>query len=223
MRIFLVVLFVFAAISWATAQNHSYDTTIKSHQSLLQISVRDIDSNVALLNATLGSQIALKDTIDGQGLADILFPDFNNDGYKDIMLVYFGNNPIYSLYLFNPKSSRFNEIDGYAEFSQATQLNSNPKYYYSYHRAGCADMNWVSDLFKIINFKIIHVGHIDGTGCDFEVSENPQTIEIYKIIANNVVNSKLIAKLPYLKYIPDFGDKWSFIEEYWNKHYQNFQ
>lgn len=83
-------------------------------------------------------------------------------------------------------------------------------------------MNWVSDLFKIENFKAIQLGHIRGQGCDFEVKENPQVIEIYKVSDNNEEKSKLLKKLPYLKFIPDFGDKWNFIEEYWNRNYKKF-
>jgi hypothetical protein len=84
-------------------------------------------------------------------------------------------------------------------------------------------MKWVSDLFRINDFKIIQPGHIDGQGCDFEVKENPQVVKIYKATNNNEEKSKLIEKLPYLKFIPEFGDKWDFIEKYWNKNYAKFE
>lgn len=84
-------------------------------------------------------------------------------------------------------------------------------------------MNWVSDFFKIQNFKIIQLGHIDGQGCDFEVKKNPQVINIYKVIDNKEENGKLVEKLPYLKFIPKFEDKWDFIEKYWNKNYKQFE
>ena len=146
----------------------------------------------------------------------------NKDENIDILLTYIGNNSSYELYLFDKSENQYKFLEGYDRFSEAIQLKTNPKYYYSYQRAGCADMNWVSDLFYIDNFKTVCVGHIYGQGCDFEVKENPQIIEIYKVFEENEKNKKEIEKLPYLKNIPDFGDKWNFIEKYWNKNYGKF-
>ena len=222
MQTILTTFLVFCFTNLTIAQNLSFDTTFKSNKQTLHISTKHLDSNFALLTSSYASRIALRDTIDSRGLADIEFPDFNKDGYADILLSYFGNNPTYFLYLFDPITKHFKSIDGYMKFPDAVQLKSNLKYYYSYHRAGCADMNWVSDLIKIVNFKIIQVGHIYGQGCDFEVKQNPQVIEIYKVTNNDENNGKLVTKLPYLKYIGDFGDKWDFIRRYWNKNYQRF-
>jgi hypothetical protein len=36
---------------------------------------------------------------------------------------------------------------------------------------------------------------------------------------NTEDKEKLIAKLPYLKNIPEFGGKWDFIKKYWEKNY----
>src|SRR5207253_1429170 len=113
----------------------------------------------------------LNDTIDNY-FWDIEFPDFNGDGNLDIMLVYGGNNFSYFLYLFDSVTNNFKGVEHFGYFPHAIQLKTDPKYYYSYHRAGCADMNWVSDLFKIESFKAIQLGHIHGQGCEFEVKEN---------------------------------------------------
>jgi hypothetical protein len=83
-------------------------------------------------------------------------------------------------------------------------------------------MNWESYLSKIEDYKLINIGYINGQGCDEDVKENPQTIEIYKISGNREENKKLVEKLPYLKYIPEFGDKWDFINNYWKKNYRKF-
>ena len=220
-KILTTFILFFFSIS-AIAQNRSFDTTFKNHNQALQVAIKDLDSNVALLTSSYASRPALLDTIDGRGLANIKFPDFNKDGYADILLNYYGNNSTYFLYLFDPIKKHFKRIDDYVNFPDAVQLKANPKYYYSYHRAGCADLNWISDLFKIVNFKIIQVGHIYGKGCDFEVKQNPQLIEIYKVIDNDQKKMRLLTKLPYLKHIPEFGDKWDFIKNYWNKKYQEF-
>jgi hypothetical protein len=185
------------------------------------VRTKDINDSSMLLSVTDNSKVYLKETIEG-GLGDIHFLDFDKDGYIDIQTVYFGNNLTYYLYLFDPKTNRFKSAEGFDKYPEALQLKSNSKYYYSYHRAGCADANWVSDLFKIVNFRTIQVGHIYGQGCDFEVKQNPQVIEIYKVLNNDEEKGRLIAKLPYLKFIPNFGDKWDFIRKYWNKNHKQF-
>ena len=176
-----------------------------------------------LLTTTSGTLTNDIDTIERGGLAYIKYPDFNKDGNADILIDYYGNNSTYSLYIFDPETNKFREIENYSNFPDAIQLKTNSKYYYSYHRAGCADMNWVSDFFKIQKFKIIQLGHIDGRGCDFEVKKNLQVIKIYKVTDNKEENGKLVENLPYLKFIPEFGDKWDFIEKYWNKNYKQFE
>jgi hypothetical protein len=56
------------------------------------------------------------------------------------------------------------------------------KYYYSCHNNGCADMDWVSDLFYINNFKAERIGMIDGVGCG---SDNVKiAIYIYSVKKN---------------------------------------
>ena len=222
MRTILTTLILICLTNLTIAQDHSFDTTFKSNKQALHFSIKDLDSNFALLTSTYASRIALHDTIDSRGLASIHFPDFNNDTYADILISYLGNNPTYFLYLFDPITKQFKSIDGYMKYPDAIQLKANSKFYYSYHRAGCADLNWVSDLFKIIDFKIIQVGHIYGQGCNFEVRQNPQVIEIYKVTNNDEGKAKLISKLPYLKYIGHFDNKWDFIKNFWNKNYQKF-
>lgn len=221
MRNILMSIILFFLTFLTMAQDHKMDTTLKSINGTIHISVNRIDSNLALLTSTYSSKIALHDTI-YNSFASIDFPDFDNDSYNDILLTYLGNNPTYFLYLFDPNTQKFKSIEGYMKFPDAIQLKVNSNFYYSYHRAGCVDMNWVSDLFKIENFKIVHLGHIYGQGCPSNVKQFPRVINIYKVTLNEKVKEKLISKLPYLKYIGRLSDKWSFIEKYWNKNYQKF-
>lgn len=162
------------------------------------------------------------DTLDAGGLSYLKFPDLDKDGNKDIMLTYMGNNFTYGLYLFDKTKNIFKFVEGFDRFPEAIQLKTDPKYYYSYHRAGCADLNWISDLFYIHNFKSVHIGQIYGKGCDADLKEEPQAIEIYKVIGNNDDNEKIISKLPYKKNIPEFSDKWDFIKRYWERNYSKF-
>jgi hypothetical protein len=223
MNSFLLTIFSFCLTNIAFAQNYSFDTAFINNHQKITVRTKEIKEDFVLLTVFCNSKRILSDTLDKGGLVNLEYIDFNKDKSKDILLTYMGNNPTYFLYLFDNKTNSFKDVKGFGKFPEAIQLKTNSKYYYSYHRAGCADLNWVSDLFVIDNFKAIQKGHIYGQACVYEVKTNPQIIEIYKIINNNENNKKVIGKLPLLKYIPNFGDKWDFIEKYWNKNYLEFQ
>lgn len=203
-------------------QRHYFDTTFVVNNQLFKFVINDINEDEVTLTFIRNSKTIKTDTLQSGGLGDFEFTDFNKDGNPDILFTFIGNNSSYGLYLFDNKTTEFKYLEGFDRFPEAIQLKTNPKYYYSYHRAGCADMNWISDLFYIDNFKIIQIGHIYGQGCDFEAKENYQVIDIYKVLINNEENKKLIKTLPYIKNIPKFDDKWNFIEKYWNNHYKKF-
>lgn len=206
----------------AYGQQDRYDTTLLNNKLPFKINVKT-SKNTFLLTSTSKGKVTVIDTIDFEEVAYIKYPDFDNDGNKDILIDYYGNNSTYFLYLFDKSRNKFIKIDNYMSFPDAMQLTSNRKYYYSYHRAGCADMNWVSDLFKIQDFKIVHIGSIYGNGCDFEVETNPQVIEIYKVLKNDESNKKLLVALPYLEYINENSEKWTFAGKYWNENYTKFE
>jgi hypothetical protein len=197
------------------SQSHSFDTTMFINKKTFDIQTKDLNTNFVLL--TVNSE--LLDTLDSGGLSNLEFIDFNNDNNKDILVSYIANNPTSYLYLFDPANNKFRFLENFMPFSDGTQLKKFPEFYFSYQRAGCADLNWVSALFKIENFKVIQLGYIDGKGCEDE----EQVIEIYKSIDNTEENKTLVEKLPYSKNIPKFEDKWDFIEKYWNKNYSKFK
>lgn len=203
-------------------QKHYFDTTFVVNKQTFKFVMDDINEDEVKLTFIRNSKKIKTDTLQSVGLGGSEFTDFNKDGNTDIMFTYIGNNSSYELYLFDNKANEFKILEGFDRFGEAIQLKSNPKYYYTYQRAGCSDIDWVSDLFYIDNFKTIQVGYIYGQGCDFEVKENPQVILIYKVLANSEENKQLINELPYIKNIPKFGDKWSFIEKYWNNNYEKF-
>jgi len=223
MKIYLFILLGIFLTAMTVAQNHYFDTTLSINNSKYQVQTKDINDDFITLTVFLNNKVISIDTIESAGLANIEFPDFNKDNNQDILLTYMGNNSIYLLYLFDQKEKKFKNIEGYLNYPDAIQLKNQPELYYSYHRAGCADLNWISDLFKIVDFKTVQIGHIYGQGCEFEVKENPQKIEIFKVIDNNENNKILLEELPYLEFIPNFGDKWNFIEKYWNENYVKFE
>lgn len=147
--------------------------------------------------------------------------DIDVDGYNDMRIHIFCNTPnVCDNYLFVKKTSSFKLIENcYLDIKKVKGAD----FFYSYNRAGCADKNWESNLSKIENYKLINYGYIHGQGCDFKIEENPQIIEIYKVNNLDSEEKTLLKKLPYKKYIKEFGDKWDFIENYWTKNYKTFE
>jgi hypothetical protein len=95
------ILLLYSTLGFS--QSHSFDTTLVADNYEVKIETKDISEELVLLKTTFNSTIVHLDTINGGGLSDIQFPDFDNDGDRDIVLTYMGNNPIYFLYLFDSK------------------------------------------------------------------------------------------------------------------------
>lgn len=157
-------------------------------------------------------------TIDGvSGNIDVL--KFDRDEFPDITFSYIGNNYTADLFIYDINSNTYQRVSGFTEVSSSKRLNSNPNYYYSYHRAGCADLNWMSHLFYIDNFQVYQVGEIYVKGCN--VKESERAIEISKIVTLDKIF--IIETLPIDTLIQFDEYKWGFIRDYWNKNYQKFK
>lgn len=173
-----------------------------------------IDSTfTCLLNEQGDTIIAAQDYYHDLDLTDI-----NKDGYKDLRVYFVSNTPNQcDNYLFNPKLKKFRLVENcYLDIEKV----KGSDFYFSYNRAGCADMNWESYLSKIENDTLVHYGYIKGTGCK---SNTSQTLEIYKITDPVNENKILIKTFPYQDFIPKHGDKLDFIKTYWAEHYKLFQ
>lgn len=201
---------------------HYLDTTLLINNTSLRLKINNISEEEITLTFHRNNNVFKVDTFQSLGIAYFDFVDFNQDNFSDFIIAYVGNIPTHFIYLFDPITNEFKYVEGLTKFPEAKQLKTNKKYYYSYRRAGCSDMNWVSDLFYIDNFQTVHVGHLYGQGCDYNDKENPQTIEVYKVIDNDENKIIIVEKLPFLEHIPDFGYKWTFIEKYWNKNYKKY-
>jgi hypothetical protein len=149
------------------------------------------------------------------------FLDIDEDGYKDIRVFAFSNTPNQcDNYLFDKTINTFKLVENcYLDI----QKLKGTDFFYSYNRAGCADLDWESHLSKIENYNLVDYGYINGKGCDFEIKNNPQVIEIYKVNISDTDEKKLIAKLPYRKHIKKDSNKWSFIKKYWTRNYKTFE
>jgi hypothetical protein len=189
------------------------DTLILNHQKF----VRTLKDKKLQSLTTLSGDTVLRN---GVYYSNIEFVDINADGYKDIRAFVLSNTPNQcENYLYDKANKTFRQIEA---CDLDIQIIKGTKFYYSYNRAGCADMNWESYLSKIENFKLISLGYIYGQGCDFQVKENPQEIIIYKITNPDKNEKVLFKKLLYRQYIPKFEDKWDFIENYWKKNWKTF-
>lgn len=145
------------------------------------------------------------------------FEDFDKDGYEDIRFHYLSNTPsVQDLILFDFKSKLFKKVENFSNYPAPEKIG-NTKYYYSYHRSGCADMNWDSDLFYIDNFKIIRIGNISGRECnDRDVKDG---IYINKVKGETETLYRTLSIETIGKY-EDY--KWGFIKVYWTKNYSKF-
>jgi hypothetical protein len=149
---------------------------------------------------------------------DFEFKDFDNDGNKDLLINYLSNVPaIKDLIVFDIKNKTFQPIENFSSYPDPKPL-SGTKYYYSYHRSGCADMNWDSDLFFIENYKTIKIGNMSGRECDDR--EEKDGIYIYKVQGEN---KKIIEIFP-INTIEKYNNyKWGFISDYWTKKFMIFE
>lgn len=143
--------------------------------------------------------------------------DFNKDGYKDIYLDKGGYTPErFDLLLYAPATKSFRQIKDFKNFPAPEKITGT-KYYYSYHKSGCADMNWDRDLFYIKGYKAIRVGNISGREC--ENSGIKDGLYINQIRREK----KILIKTFSIDTVHTFKeDKWGFIKEYWTKKYRLF-
>jgi hypothetical protein len=206
----------------STIQTYQHQDSIDIQIDTIQINYQKFiqilkDSNFNCLLSPNGDTIVKSEDY----YFEVEFLDIDKDGYKDIRVFIYSNTPnLCDNYLFDKRLRTFKLIDN---CDLDIQKIKGTDFFYSYNRAGCADMNWESHLCKIENYKLVDYGYIYGLGCDSENGKYPQVIEIYKV--NNLGNEEkvLIKKLPYQKHIKEFGDKWEFIENYWANNYKTFE
>lgn len=145
---------------------------------------------------------------------DIEFIDFDNDGFKDLIINFVGYQ---DLILYDSKSKQFERIANFVNYPNPKPIMGT-KYFYSYHKSGCADNVWDSDLFYIEDFRTVKIGNIHGHDCDNEPIENG--IYIYKIQGEN---KDPIRTLP-IDTLNQYSDyKWGFIADFWIKNFKMFE
>jgi hypothetical protein len=195
--------------------------TIKNQPNSFQISINEKNYELFVLNNQfygLMERGPQGDTVVPfeKYYANLEILDIDLDGINDLRAYIFANsgNECYN-YLFDKKEQKFRLVENC--FLNIKKIEGS-EFYHSYHRMGCADRNWVSELGKIENDQLVPYGIMYGFGC-----EDDNRIKIYKCINGREDSTLLISTLPYLENIPEFGDKWEFMETYWKKNYKKFE
>lgn len=122
------------------------------------------------------------------------------------------------LYLYVPGTQGFIPVKNFFDFPAAARIGGT-HYFFSYHRSGCADLDWDSDLFYFRDFKAVRLGNISGVGCPVDEQEKG-AIYIHKIRDTQEI---LVKKFPIsiIDHYPN--NKWGFVEQYWKRNYARFK
>jgi hypothetical protein len=171
----------------------------------------DKEMNLTILNSQKDT-IYVHDTYATNGFN---FEDFDNNGILDIRLDQITNvGGVSELIFYDINNKVFKAVEDFSNYPNPIKVK-NTKYWYSYHRSGCADINWGSELFKIENFKVIKIGEIDGIGCE---EEKENGIFIYKTKGDS--RKRIFSEKREPGY---YADKWDYIENYWSKNFKKFE
>jgi hypothetical protein len=199
-----------------TPQNYTQYTTAKVDGVFYKAIVnKDLSVSIVLQDGKTVCHIESKD-LDFDGIEQLEFTDFNGDGYKDLFIIHQSNVPdIRELLLYSKHLKRFVKVNRFSNYQDPKRI-PNTTFYYSYHRSGCADFDWDSDLFTIVNFKIVKIGNISGRACEDDKNKG---IFVYRM-GNH---KKMFVKRFSIQEIGNYKDtKWGFIEDYWKKNYKKF-
>jgi len=215
----LVVISIFSILSFkGIAQTNAIGLPLKARAVIDGISYKAIvnkDTSVSIVSGNGKSARKVHLSLDYSTISSFKFEDFDGDGFKDIFIEFFSNLPgDCDVYLYNPSRKNFTHVTDIGRYPSAIKIIGT-KYYYSYHRSGCADEDWDSDLFFIKDFKAIRIGNISGNACD----ENNPGVFISRIIGNN---KKMVEKFNVHILEKYKSQKWGFIDSYWKKNYRKF-
>jgi hypothetical protein len=147
--------------------------------------------------------------------SEYVFTDFNEDGFFDIELHFMTNVPgVHEILIFNPDSKSFKEIENFSSFPASLKIKG-ADLFYSYHRSGCADNDWGSDLFSLKDNKAVKMGTIKAIEC---ANQHDNGIYFYKVIGEKkqLIEHRTIKE-------KGFDNKWVFIKKYWTENYVKFK
>lgn len=217
METLLIALTLLFCNACLFAQEDTYQTTSATVDGTLYKAIcknRDWSISIIKPNGKTVLHLNSSDYCD-EGFEKFKFVDFNRDGYKDLFIEHMSNVPgRCDLLLYDSRIKKFVPVKDFPDYPDPQKLKGT-HLYYSYHRSGCADSNWDSDLFQIINNKIIKIGNISGLNC----GEKEIGVFISKIQGSK---EQLIKKYPISEIEKYKNYKWGFIKRYWERNYRKF-
>jgi hypothetical protein len=199
------------------APQNNYVLTAKGKiNGIYYKAVLNQDQSISIkANRKLVQQISNKDISLSGSIASLTFLDFDKDGYQDLLIRYFSNVPgMCDLFIYDKTNKHFIKINEFYKYPAAIKI-PRQAVYYSYHRSGCADEDWDSDLFKIDNYKTITIGTISGRDC----GDDETGVFIY---GYNRLGKRLVNKMPIDEINNYYDTKWGFIAYYWKHNYAKF-
>jgi hypothetical protein len=213
-----IIIFSALFLTNGYSQTFNWDTSFVAAGHSYSFKTFDLHSDQLTLTIWTDNKITSLDTVITLGLFDMRFTDINKDKIPELLVVHGGNNFVYDLYMIDAKTQTYKLVDQYNLYPEAKQLDVDKSCYYSYHRAGCADMVWVSDLFKIVNNKTVLLGTIKGECCGSESGQEDRIVALKKY-PDKFIETDFFKCTEIEKYD---DTKWGFIKDYWNKNIKKY-
>ncbi|PWK80048.1 hypothetical protein LX99_00512 [Mucilaginibacter oryzae] len=217
MKTFLIALILFFYTGLLFAQEDTYITTSArvagvSYKAIYKSS--DWSISIVKNGGKVVLHLGTAERYD-EGFSSFKFVDFNGDGYQDLLIEYMSNIPgRCDLLMYNGYTRSFELVKDFPNYPVPKRLRGTGLYY-SYSRGGCADADWNSDLFKVVNNKIVKMGNMCGQGC----GDGKTGIYIFKMRGTKKTQVKAY---PINDIYKHKNNKWGFIKEYWSRNYRRF-
>lgn len=199
-----------------------FDTTFVLYNHTFKLDFVEISDRDWMMTLLRDNEKVLIDTLPLENIVNIDVSDVNMDGNKDILFQSGRLIPVSTLYLFNASESSFQKVEGFDEYHGIVRIDGNDKCFFSYDKIGCRNLNWMSTLFYVKEFKVIPIARMYGNACDSLPDETLKEIRIFKVSENGLSGEIFVEKIPYSETIKENEQKFDFIEQYWNQNLSLF-
>ncbi|MBN2892118.1 MAG: hypothetical protein JXL97_09640 [Bacteroidales bacterium] len=169
----------------------------------------DYRSNSVLYITNSMNDTLIKKKEEGISPVQLVFEDFNNDGYLDIRYGYNSNYYFEMILLFIPETKEFKQIENNDDCDYAYSKNiKGTDFYYSFSPYLCGKNNWISKLYVIKDLKIKDKGLIHYKQC----KDDDKGMYIYRLSDDNEILIKKFSLKEAVNY-----------ENYWIDNYEEFE
>jgi hypothetical protein len=153
--------------------------------------------------------------------------DWNEDGFEDIRVKFIdGCRPEYQnfLFLYDSIAKQFRNVEKYWWYcgsdGDPVRVTGTPGYYYNFTCWGCEGNEYESQLFRVVDYKIVVAGSMHINFC-----EEPYEVTIFRHHGKHNEASEKIATIPgaYINEAydsDDFSPAWErYCINFWRKHH----